>query len=394
MEDHPAGPACPEPRGQWSLSVVVPVRDGGDALTHCLRALRVSVGVTFELIVVDDGSRDDSSRKAEEAGAVVVRHDRPLGPAAARNNGARAASAPIVFFLDADVSVHPDAPRKVLERFQADPELGALFGSYDDRPTAPGLVSRFRNLLHHDTHQRGTFQNEARPAHTFWTGCGAIRRDLFLAMGGFDPQLYRRPAIEDIELGYRLTRAGHRIELVRDIQVTHLKRWTLREVIRTDIARRGVPWTLLMLRSGVAETDLNVSVTQRASVAATALTGLGLLVCPIDPRGLILAALGPLAVVGLNARFYRFLARRIGMLRSVMSVPLHLLYFVCCGLSVLIALAIWLGQRRVRQPIADRQPLRPRTDAPAEVTAAGPHSLIPQPAPRRRSPWSRTETLP
>ena len=51
-------------------------------------------------------------------------------------------------------------------------------------PTAPGLVSRFRNLLHHYTHQKGPFRDVARPAHTFWTGCGAIRRDLFLAIAG------------------------------------------------------------------------------------------------------------------------------------------------------------------------------------------------------------------
>ena len=255
MEDHPAGPACPGPRGQPPLSVVVPVRDGGDAFRRCLRALRETTGADYELIVVDDGSRDGSAELAEAAGAVVVRHDRPLGPAAARNDGARAATAPIVFFLDADVAVRArrpgQGPRPLRRRPRPRPPCSA---PTTPSPTAPGLVSRFRNLLHHYIHQRGHFLDDARPAHTFWTGCGAIRRELFLAMGGFDPLLYRRPAIEDIELGYRLTRAGHRIELVRDLQVTHLKRWTLREVVRTDILRRGVPWTLLMLRSGVAET--------------------------------------------------------------------------------------------------------------------------------------------
>ncbi|WP_233578765.1 glycosyltransferase family 2 protein [Tautonia sociabilis] len=375
-----------------SLSVVVPVRDGGDAFRRCLRALRETTGADFELIVVDDASRDDSAAIAEDAGAVVVHHDRPLGPAAARNHGARAASAPIVFFLDADVAVSPDAPARVLARFAADPGLAALFGSYDAEPTAPGLVSRFRNLLHHYTHQVGPFRDDARPAHTFWTGCGAIRRDVFLALGGFDPQLYRRPAIEDIEFGYRLTRAGHRIELVRTLQVTHLKRWTLGEVVRTDIFRRGVPWTVLMLRSKVAESDLNVSASQRASVAATALTGLGGLLAPIEPKALSLLAIGPASVVLLNAGFYRFLARRLGPIGAAASLPLHLLYFCCCGLSVAIGLGLYLAQRRCRQPIADRQPLRPRPDT-AGATAPGPHSL-PSPCPGSRREWSRIETLP
>ena len=86
---------------------------------------------------------------------------------------------------------------------------------------------------------------------------------MFLEFGGFDPRLYPRPAIEDIELGYRLTRAGHRIVLARDVLATHMKRWTLTEMVRTDIFRRGVPWMLLIKRSGTIETDLNVKATRR-----------------------------------------------------------------------------------------------------------------------------------
>ena len=91
-----------------------------------------------------------------------------------------------------------------------------------------------------------------------------IRREVFLAFGGFDPRLYPRPAIEDIELGYRLTRAGHRIVLAHNVLATHMKRWTLREMVRTDIFRRGVPWMLLIKRTGTVETDLNVKAAQKA----------------------------------------------------------------------------------------------------------------------------------
>src|SRR4029077_7930556 len=99
-----------------------------------------------------------------------------------------------------------------------------------------------------------------------------IRRDVFLAYGGFDPRLYPRPAIEDIELGYRLTRAGHRIVLARDVLATHYKRWTLAEMVRTDIFRRGVPWTLLIKRTRTIESDLNVKASQKACGAITGLT--------------------------------------------------------------------------------------------------------------------------
>ena len=347
MDDFPAGPASPGPRGP-ALSVVVPVRDGGGDLGRCLRGLRDSTYRDVELIVVDDGSVDGSAALAEAAGARVVRHAAPLGPAAARNAGAEAATAPVVFFLDSDVVVHPDALARAVARLDADPTLAGLFGSYDDAPDAPGVASRFRNLLHHYVHHQGTFVDDARPVRTFWTGCGAIRRGAFLDLGGFDPRRYRRPAIEDIELGYRLNRAGHRIVLARDVLAKHLKRWTLPKVVRTDIFQRGVPWTLLMLRSRVAETDLNVSRGQKLSVALTALAILTTCAAPWAPAALAGAAACVAAIVAINRDLYRFLARRGGRRFAAASVPLHLLYYVCCGLSVVLALAIWHLQDRRR----------------------------------------------
>jgi glycosyltransferase involved in cell wall biosynthesis len=380
MDDFPAGPASPGPR-RPPLSVVIPVRNGGRDFERCLRRLRASTYSDYELIVVDDGSADGSAALAESCGALVVRHEGPKGPAAARNAGAEAASAPIVFFLDADVALHPDALARAVARFEADSGLAALFGSYDDAPTAPGLVSQYRNLLHHYFHQRGEFKEGSRPVRTFWTGCGAIRRRVFLELGGFDPKLYRRPAIEDIELGYRITRAGHRIELVRDLRATHLKRWTLPDVLRTDIFRRGVPWVLLLRRAKIAEADLNVSRSQRASVA---LTGLGLSAASLTPwmPGLGIAAVAAaLAVAALNLDFYGFLARKRGVGFAVAALPLHAMYFVCCGLSVAIALAIGLSQSLRSTPPATTARTHPaETTIPAPATARA----------RRSSRWTRT----
>jgi GT2 family glycosyltransferase len=371
--------------------VVIPVHNGGRDLECCLRRLRDSdtEPTDYELIVVDDGSTDGSAALAESFGARVVRHDRPLGPAMARNTGALAATAPIVFFLDADVAVHPETLSRSFARFAADPDLTALFGSYDASPTAPGLVSRFRNLLHHFVHQEGEFVADARPARTFWTGCGAIRRQVFLDFGGFDPRLYHRPAIEDIELGYRLTRAGCRILLVRNIQATHLKRWTLRSMIRTDILQRGVPWMLLIKRTGTAESDLNVKLRQRVCVASAALANLALLAAPGFPW-LLLALPASLAIqVSLNAAFYRFLVRRRGWGFAAGAIPLHYLYYCCCGASVLIALAIWhLSHRRALARAGEPGPLdaeaRLRLDS---ADATGPRPNTPRAG--RPTPWTR-----
>jgi glycosyltransferase involved in cell wall biosynthesis len=236
------------------LSVIVPVYNGGEHLARCLGAIARSVRPPEEVIVVDDGSTDNSAALAERYGAVVLRvAGAPTGPASARNLGARWSQGDVLVFIDADVAVHPEALARIADHFGDDDGLAALFGSYDDDPPARGLVSRYQNLLHHHVHQHG------RPdASTFWAGCGAVRRGPFLACGGFDAEAYPVPSIEDIDFGVRLRRAGYRIRCCPDVLATHWKRWTLASWIRSDISRRAVPWTRLILREGEMSTFCDI----------------------------------------------------------------------------------------------------------------------------------------
>src|SRR5690606_15349386 len=105
----------------------------------------------------------------------------------------------------------------------------AVFGSYDTRPAAPNFVSQWKNLSHHFVHQHGHPN-----AQTFWAGCGAIRKPVFQAVGGFD-QSYRGATIEDIELGYRLRQSGFRVLLDPAVLCTHSKRWTAWSSWKTDL---------------------------------------------------------------------------------------------------------------------------------------------------------------
>ena len=235
--------------------------------------------------MVDDASSDDSADVAARFGCRVIRLPKNRGPAAARNVGARTARGDILYFIDADVSVAFDSLQRVVDHFDQDPELDALIGSYDDEPEHPDFLSQYKNLFHHYVHQTGQPK-----ATTFWSGCGAIRRDVFLEYSGFSEN-YRRPAVEDIELGYRLHAGGRKIVLDQQLKVKHLKAWTFWRLMKSDILCRGIPWTELILRDARMPDDLNLQFSQRVSVVLVYLLILSVTALAIHFQGVFLVPL-------------------------------------------------------------------------------------------------------
>lgn len=301
-----------------ALAVVVPACDGPASLPRCVDALQAGERAPDQLIV-----------QSEPAGA---------GPAAARNAGALGLEADIVAFVDSDVEVHADALARIERRFLADPELTAVFGAYDERPSAPGLTSRFRNLLHHHVHASSPGE-----AQTFWAGLGAVRRDAFEAVGGFDAEAFPSASVEDIELGMRLRERGARVLLDPAIRGTHLKAWTPLAMVRTDLWRRGVPWAWLLLRRGGGAASLNLGWRHRASAAAA--TALAMAALARRPR---VAGASLLAVLALNRDFYRLLLRRGGARLLLAGVCLHLLHQLTAVTSVPLAVLAHLRDRAHR----------------------------------------------
>ena len=226
-----------------TLSVVVPATDKPATLGRCRAAILAADDPPEELIVIEEPAR--------------------AGPAAARNAGAERATGSVLVFIDSDVIVRRDVFSRIRAAFEADPELIALFGSYDDSPSSHGVVSTFRNLLHHYMHQRYDGL-----ASTFWAGLGAVRRDAFMAVGGFDAERFPVPSVEDIELGLRLHADGSRIELDPNIQGAHLKKWLLLPMVATDFLHRGVPWIGLLLEHGPGAARLNASRRHRLSAVS------------------------------------------------------------------------------------------------------------------------------
>src|SRR5512144_3181294 len=105
------------------LSVIIPVRNGGEAFRQCLEALTSSSQLPDEIIVIDDAYADDTAQLASRFGdQVYSAGDPPLGPARCRNRGAEIAGGDILVFIDADVVVHTDALAKIEGYLVAHPE--------------------------------------------------------------------------------------------------------------------------------------------------------------------------------------------------------------------------------------------------------------------------------
>ncbi len=308
--------------GAAAVSVVVPVYNGGLEFEQCLANLKRAETPPHEIIVVIDGGGYGSTQIAEAAGAKVLRLNVTGGPARARNHGARAAEGTILLFIDSDVIAAPDTIGKVAAIFRERPDTAAVFGSYDDAPGAPNFLSQYKNLLHHFVHQTGREE-----AFTFWAGCGAIRRDIFLALEGFD-ESYRYPSIEDIELGYRLKRAGHRILLRKELQVKHLKRWSARSLLKADLFHRAIPWSELILRHGRLSNDLNLRPSSRLSGVLAWALAFCLAAAPWKFGFFAAAAAFAVALTALNLELYRFFYRKRGLAFTLRAVPWHWFYYL------------------------------------------------------------------
>jgi glycosyltransferase involved in cell wall biosynthesis len=305
------------------IAVIIPAYNSSKLLADTLTALHSGTRVPDELIVVDDASTDDSALVAERCGAQVVVMPHNVGPAACRNQAALLAQSEVLVFIDSDTCMHPQALERMAEHLIADPDLTAVFGSYDDTPRDPGMCSQYRNLAHCYVHRSAN-----RTALTFWSGCGAVRRDALIAVDGFDER-YRRPSTEDIEFGYRMSNHGARILLDPEICVTHTKRWTVWNSIVTDVMDRGIPWMVLLLERGNVPNDLNIKRRHRIAALFTALAILCLAAGLVSVKWLILSAILAILALCMDVGLLSFIYRKRGLRLLAVAALMILVQNVC-----------------------------------------------------------------
>ncbi len=220
----------------FPITVVVPVHNGAAYLPKTLPALLANRLEGVEILVVDDGSTDETGALLEvweRSGTIRVLRQTPRrGPAAARNLGAAAAAHPYLLFVDADVELPASAVewvRDTLDLYSHRPEVAGVLGCYTDRVPHPDFPSRFRNLTTVHLYRRTDTVSPFLHTSIF-----AVRREVLAEAGGFDESLAQA---EDFRLGLALGSRGYRFVIDWRIRAPHWKRYTWRGILREDWQR-------------------------------------------------------------------------------------------------------------------------------------------------------------
>ena len=204
-----------------SISVIIPAWNACNTIHSCLDSISRQTVLPSEVLLVDDGSTDNTAAIAKEYNISLLSTGGRKGPATARNIGAAAATGDVILFLDSDVIVPADLIEKTAAHF-TDESVWAVQTLYTPVCPAENSVSQYQNYYYYYSLNR---MPEGQTA-TFATWCSAVRRHRFTEIGGFNIRI-PEPTVEDEELGYTIVESGGFIILDKTIQVTHLASYSL-----------------------------------------------------------------------------------------------------------------------------------------------------------------------
>lgn len=318
------------------ISIIIPCYNSEKSIQKCLESIFQSKYQPFEVIVVDDTSTDASIEIFQKYPVKVISLSANKGCAFARNKGAKEAKGEILFFVDSDVLLEADTINKVVETFTQRPEISATFGSYSKECIASNFFSVYKNLLHYYTHQ-----TSSENATSFWTGCGAIKKAVFERFGGFDTTLNYFP-IEDIALGYKISKQGGKIYLNKQLQVKHLKSHSFFSLIKSDFIHRAIPWTRIILKERFFTNDLNLKTNNILSVIAAFIILFALLLIKAFIYSWAILFLSSMIFFSLNSRLYGFILREKGLAFTLKAIPMNYFFYLYSGVGLLIGVAFYI----------------------------------------------------
>ncbi|HLX11628.1 MAG TPA: glycosyltransferase [Bacteroidota bacterium] len=213
------------------VSIIIPVKNGEQTIAACLRAIKRSYYKNYEVIVVDDHSTDATAEIVRQYSVRLLNAENGTGPNFARNLGASQAQGEVLIFIDSDIVVRRETILGIVEDLE-DETVDAVVGIYTARHRHETLVSQYKNLWVRYSYIKS-------PAAIDWLfgAISGIKREAFQNLGGFNSEFQAKYGGEDLELGKRFAEANLHIILDMDIEVEHLKQYTIRSFVANEFRR-------------------------------------------------------------------------------------------------------------------------------------------------------------
>lgn len=315
-----------------TVSVIIPNYNYARTLRQCLRAVFDQTYPHLEVVVVDDGSTDASPDIAAEFPCTLVRTAN-TGVSAARNTGVRHSTGEILFFLDSDIALAPQAVERAVRLLTSDRRLGFVGGVYDKEPLIDdGPVERYKVLHGHFWRVRNA--GEVRLCNF---SLGAMRRETYELAGPLDTSLR---ATEDVEYGARLAAISTVL-----IDATILGRHDDDDRLGVLLGKqyhRSVPLVALFAGRERSRPRLADTAYRPRAVAGTGLVLAGLAGAALWPAAGAATALAGAALFAVEERrLLRFLRASAGLRQFPLMAGLHLLMNATTGAAALVGAARW-----------------------------------------------------
>src|ERR1700733_15645683 len=223
-----------------SVSIIVPTFNGASRIGNCLDALlKQTAGRDAEILVVNDGSADNTADVVARYSGVRLITQSNAGPAAARNRGALAAQGTVILFTDDDCVPMPEWLAAMIEPFK-DRNVVGVKGVYRTRQRR--LVARFVQIEYEDKYR---LMSDVPHIDFIDTYSAGFRRDRFLEMNGYDTS-FPVACAEDVELSYRMSARGWKMKFVPAAVVYHTHPNTLWQYLKKKY--KFAFWRVLAVR--------------------------------------------------------------------------------------------------------------------------------------------------
>jgi glycosyltransferase involved in cell wall biosynthesis len=241
------------------ISVIIPNRNGSAFIGKCLEAAFSSRHNSYEVLVVDDCSDDDSVAIIQKFPCRLIRLRQHGGASGARNIGAEESRGKILFFTDADCLLLPDTLSLAEKTLSVQGPGTIVGGTYTNEPQDADFFSRFQSTFIRYSETKRPENPDYIASHAM-----ALYAETFRESGGFPGDFL--PIIEDVEFSHRLKRSGCRLAVNPEIEVRHVFNFSFARSLRNAV-RKAFYWTLYSLRnrdvfvdSGTASLELKADV--------------------------------------------------------------------------------------------------------------------------------------